>query len=443
MQGSALTSDVVRLVARAWQLADSDPDTALGSARKATETICLHAYLDTIAVGQVSLATMIEKLTRAQTLPHRLVAPLAAIRDAAPETDDAPMDGRVVHTCLVALDEVVRWYFTSYLSQPVPLELATREAAPVRAAMAATIRTRPIALCASARATYVGSDGGEWATVTAANELGALPSTGPFGAAVVDASGTLTVACWGTSVKQLRDAAWSEIVLGAPTLALADTARGLFAGDADGGLTIVPTTSRIPVQEQSLGEPVVALQSTGDAIVALGTSGKVTACGATLVAVDTSAIGRVHALFPGVRTGSAIVAGTEGYAVLVTGDRAALAAVVVDGPALRGVAPFHDRERALIYADGGDAWIADAGLARVARLRVRVVGAAATPDGTVLAWTGDGELHVVAHDGAIRRIGERDIVLAAADLERAGGYIAIHWSASDGARVSRGRSAWT
>jgi hypothetical protein len=72
----------------------------------------------------------------------------------------------------------------------------------------------------------------------------------------------------------------------------------------------------------------------------------------------------------------------------------------------------------------------------------KVAGAVAGTDGTVLAWTTDGVLHVVGHDGASWRITEGGVVLALPEPNQIRGSIAIHWTAAGGARVSRGHVAW-
>jgi hypothetical protein len=106
---------------------------------------------------------------------------------------------------------------------------------------------------------------------------------------------------------------------------------------------------------------------------------------------------------------------------------------------------FANRGRAFIYADNGDAWIIEDGLGRPSRVHLdnaEVAGAAPGADGTVLAWTTDGALHVVGHDGASWRVTDGGVVLAVPEPDTARGSIAIHWTAAGGARVTRGHVAW-
>jgi hypothetical protein len=294
----------------------------------------------------------------------------------------------------------------------------------------------------------IGTDRGEWLSVTSGDRLEPLADTGPVSDAVDHGDGTLTVACWAPMLKQLRNGTWTDLALSAPATALAMTPRGLVLADTGGGISLLAGTSRVPVQELTSPEPLVALLALDDGLVALGASGslEVTAWpgGETsLTPVHTGSIGRAHAIFPGLRRGTAFVAGARGLGVL---ERQRLTSVSTDlGDRIAGVAVFVERARAFAYADNGDAWIVDEGLARPARVRLgdgKVAGAVAGTDGTVLAWTTDGVLHVVGHDGASWRIADGGVVLALPEPNQIRGSIAIHWTAAGGARVSRGHVAW-
>ncbi|MCX5745930.1 MAG: hypothetical protein NT062_25920 [Proteobacteria bacterium] len=313
----------------------------------------------------------------------------------------------------------------------------------------------PVTILAKPGACVIGSETGEWAVADRGDRITPLPATGPFGAAVLDTAGSLIVSCWAPVVQQLRAGArtWEPIELGATPLALVATPRGVISGDATGGLAIVPTSSRISVQELTAAEPVVELCSTDDGLAILGASGALEVTGwpfratetspyrdgAQLARVDTAAIGRPYGLFPGVREGSAIVAGRRGIAALAGN---ALAYVVVGELEVRGVVRFAGADRACLFTDGGEAWILDPSLARVTRVRtVDIAGASAMPDGTVLIWTHHGDLALLASDGAVRGLAGRDVVGAAPDPDRASGYLAVHWTATDGVSLSRG-GAW-
>lgn len=239
-----------------------------------------------------------------------------------------------------------------------------------------------------------------------------------------------------------------QLVLSAPATALAVTPRGLVIADTTGGLSLLAGSSRVPVQELTSPEPILGLVTVDDGLVVLGASGSVEVTSwpgseGGLVPVHTGSIGRAHAIFPGLRHGTAVVAGARGVGVL---ERQRLVSVTTDlGDRISGVAVFGERGRAFLYADSGEAWIVDEGLARPARVRLgdaKVAGAAPGTDGTVLAWTTDGVLHVVGHDGASWRITEGGVVLALPEPNQIRGSIAIHWSATGGTRVTRGHVAW-
>lgn len=308
-------------------------------------------------------------------------------------------------------------------------------------------RSIPVSAFTIGDSLVIGTDSGEWLTLRHGDVLHPLPSTGPISAVVEDRAGTITVACWEPVLKQLRDSEWTTLSLSAPAVALAVTPAGLVIADTSAGLWLLAGSSRVPVHELTAAEPVVALEATEEGLVVLAASGAVEATvwpghDGGLLPVNTASIGRAHALFPGIRRGTALVAGARGIAVL---DRHRLVAVTTDlGDRVGGAAVFRDRGRAFLHADNGEAWIVDEGLGRPARVRIgnaEIAGCAPGTDGTVLAWTTDGALHVVGHDGASWRVADRDVVLGAPEVARAGS-IAIHWTASIGAHVTRGHVAW-
>jgi hypothetical protein len=310
------------------------------------------------------------------------------------------------------------------------------------------VRSIPVAAFAHRGSLVIGTDSGEWLSLGSGERLVALPETGPISDAVESPDGTVTVACWEPVLKQLRDGAWIDLALSAPATALAVTPRGLVIADTGGGLSLLAGASRVPVQELSGPEPIMSLQAIDGGLVALGASGSVEVTDwpggePVLMPVHTGSIGRAHAIFPGLRPGTALVAGARGIAVLERQRLASATTALSDR--ISGVAVFANRGRAFIYADNGDAWIIEDGLGRPSRVQLgnaEVAGAAPGADGTVLAWTTDGALHVVGHDGASWRVTDGGVVLAVPEPDTARGSIAIHWTAADGARVTRGHVAW-
>jgi hypothetical protein len=316
-----------------------------------------------------------------------------------------------------------------------------------RKSIAAGVHARPSALLAGSRALVLGTDLGEWRTIGAGGELRPLPATGPVGAAVVDGAGIVTVSCWEASIKQLRRDGWAEIMLDAAALALAVSPHGVIAGDAAGGLTLVPEGSRAPVHELVTKTPIVELHAAGDSLVVLDALGALSTTtwpkgAAELVPIDPRALGRPHTLVPGPHAAATVVVGDRGLGLL---DATGLTGVVIE-PFVRAVTWFPGTDRACVVTDAGAAWIVDGTLARVARIRIAeacVEGCAAMPDGCLLAWTADGDLYAIEPTGAARRLEEGDVVLAAPDPGEAAGYVALHWTASGGVRLSMGRTAWS
>jgi hypothetical protein len=308
--------------------------------------------------------------------------------------------------------------------------------------------SRPVAAFPIHGSLVIGTDTGAWLSLGSGEQLTAIGSAGPMSAAVQDAAGTLTVASWEPRLAQLRDGAWVSIALAAPAIALAVTPRGLVIADVDGGLSLLAGAARAPVQELTAGEPVLELVASDAGLVALSCSGAVATTGwpradapAVLAFVDTTAVGRVHALFPGVRDGTVLVAGARGCGVL---DRGRLVAVANDlGDRIAGAAVFRGRGRALLHTDEGDACVVDDRLSRTARTGAgAIAGCTSGDDGSVLAWTTAGGLQAIASDGTHQALVAGAVVLAVPEVGRVGAA-AIHWAPATGVRVTRGHVAWT
>jgi hypothetical protein len=305
----------------------------------------------------------------------------------------------------------------------------------------------PIAVLSGKQAPLLATEAGEWFVIEPDGTLVALPATGPFAAAIADAASVVTVACWDGSIKQLRGRVWAErALLEAPAVALASSARGVVAGDASGGLSLIATGPRPAVAALIATAPIVELGTADDMLVALDSSGLLVAtrwplAGDDLAPVTAEPLGRPYALYPGIRAATVIAVGSRGLGV-IAGDR--LTATVAE-PGIRAVIAFRDQARACVVTDSGAAWIVDGSLAKIARIRIGpagIAGAASGGDGNLLAWTTDGDLLSVRPDGAVRRLIEGDVVLAAPDPDGISGYLAVHWTAEREPRVSRGEATW-
>jgi hypothetical protein len=312
-----------------------------------------------------------------------------------------------------------------------------------------SLRSVPVAAFSHGGTLVIATDNGDWLRLGAGDALEPMMATGPMSDVVAESDGTVTVACWTPELRQLRGGAWTTISLSAPATALASTPRGIVISDTSGGLSLLSGAARVPVQELTSPEPILSLVWAGS-LVALGASGTVEVSTwpvveGGLMPIHTGTIGRAHAIFGGIRPGTAIICGARGLAILdADGQRPRLQAVTTDlKERVSGAAVFADRQRALVYADSGDGWIVDESLVRAhpVRLSAGILGATASGDGSVLAWTADGALHTIGHDGATWRVTGDGVVLAVADPGRTG-TLAIHWTASGGTRVTRGHVAW-
>jgi hypothetical protein len=121
-----------RLVLKARYYAESDPEVALGQARKSAEAICYRLFQAEIGnPGKMMLEDLMTKLQARQVIPPHVVIPLRTIQLYGNYGSHA-QDGHVavsaewVAPCLSALAQVTQWYFTDYLGIALPSELDRR-----------------------------------------------------------------------------------------------------------------------------------------------------------------------------------------------------------------------------------------------------------------------------------------------------------------------------
>lgn len=378
--------------------------------------------------------------------------------------ETAVSEGRVAMHTLSEDDENFEWslpvlHMRSSDGQLFDLETHSERPAGVERARPSpppgSVRQPSVARCAlpsvvlaAKQGPVLGTDAGEWFAIDAGGATVPLPPTGPFSAALVDSSGIATVACWESSIKQLRGARWVEHMAVAPPLTLAVSELGVMVGDTSGGFSIVDPASWSPVLDIAMTAPVLDVRIAGASLAVVDASGRLAVTPwpprdpFALATLDTTELGRPFALCPGPRPGTLVAIGKLGIGII---DGNALASVVAEA-SVRTVATFRGRDRACVLTDAGTAWIADVTLARIAGVRLAgagIEGLAAAGDGSVLAWTADGDLHSIDPDGGVRRLVEGDVVLAAADPDDRAGYLAVHWAADRELRVSRGRTTWT
>jgi formylglycine-generating enzyme required for sulfatase activity len=121
-----------RLVLKAHQYQQSDPESALNQARKSAEAICYHLFRVEIGKpGNMMLEDLISKLKDRGIIPPRVVLSLKTIQlfgnfgSHAQNGQDGYEEVSVesVAPCLSALAVVTNWYFSDYLGIDLPREL--------------------------------------------------------------------------------------------------------------------------------------------------------------------------------------------------------------------------------------------------------------------------------------------------------------------------------
>lgn len=274
-------------------------------------------------------------------------------------------------------------------------------------------------------------------------EVGApesLPPTGEVSAAASDGT-LLAVATWDGKLHRLEGDAWRSIDVDQPILALAYTSKGLVLADAGGGLSLLGGTASVPIQEMAAQDPIVELARADDGLLAIAAGGGLVTSkwpgveGARLTDADTELIGRAHALFA--TAGEAVIVAGAGGVGVWHGARLVATSVELD-ERVRSAAVFANGSRMCFVTDAGSAYVADQNLARVVRARGggSFIGAAASADGAALAWTADGALYAISADGAAAKLPAANVVLAAR------GNLAVHWTAAQGVKITRGVAAW-
>ena len=105
-----------RLVLKARRYAESDPEVALGQARKSAEAICYRLFQAEIGPpGKMMLEDLMTKLQAKQVLPPHVVVPLRTIQlygnfGAHAQDEHVEVSVEWVAPCLSALAQVTNWY---------------------------------------------------------------------------------------------------------------------------------------------------------------------------------------------------------------------------------------------------------------------------------------------------------------------------------------------
>ncbi|EIC20687.1 DUF4145 domain-containing protein [Thiorhodovibrio frisius] len=118
-----------RLIVKAQQYAVTDPEVALGQARKSAEAICCRLFQAEIGKpGKMMLDELITKLQARQVIPPDVLVPLRTIQmygnfGVHAQDGHREISAEWVAPCLSALAQVTTWYFTDYLGVALPSTL--------------------------------------------------------------------------------------------------------------------------------------------------------------------------------------------------------------------------------------------------------------------------------------------------------------------------------
>jgi hypothetical protein len=122
-----------RLVLKAREYAEKDPEVALGQARKSAEAICYRLFQVEIGPpGKMMLEDLITKLQAQRVIPPHVVIPLRTIQlygnfGAHAQERHEEVSVEWVAPCLSALAQVTNWYFRDYLGIALPTALERHE----------------------------------------------------------------------------------------------------------------------------------------------------------------------------------------------------------------------------------------------------------------------------------------------------------------------------
>jgi hypothetical protein len=131
----AIAARVAELVSKARSYAKTDPEVALGQARKAAEAIARTVYAREVGEpGKMLLNELLQKLAAQKAVPQSIQIPFGTIQvygnfGSHAQSDMRTIDADYVAPAISALNAVTAWFFDEYLTHPMPA-LATPPAAP-------------------------------------------------------------------------------------------------------------------------------------------------------------------------------------------------------------------------------------------------------------------------------------------------------------------------
>ena len=128
----ALVARAAELVGKARGYGVTDPEVALGQARKAAEAIARAIYARELGEpGKMLLNELLQRLAMHGLIPPTIQILLATIQvygnfGSHAQSDPRPIDAAFIAPALAALAAVVPWFFDEYLARPAPPEIAAQ-----------------------------------------------------------------------------------------------------------------------------------------------------------------------------------------------------------------------------------------------------------------------------------------------------------------------------
>ncbi len=320
--------------------------------------------------------------------------------------------------------------------------------------------SRPALALAARSSIFIATDSGAWFRASRGKSflIHRLPDLDGASAPAVDSSGTLWIGLFDGVIATPRDDEWAYHATDAVVLSVAATPWGLALGDASGTVSLREPPAP-PIAKVALGEAVVELMPFDQGIVALGASGGLWRIEQpqggvfSAAAISThTALGRPVGLFSTGNGSKVGVFSPERLALLSRGASRLTVGIRrfadgIDKVVPLGAIPGKADSPLGLLTDAGDIWLVDAELKASSRVDLPggandVVGLAAGPLGSLLAWTAGGSLFSI-RDRSVQALATADVATALAGPDSHDQVVVVYWVKKRTLKVSRFRPGST
>jgi hypothetical protein len=281
---------------------------------------------------------------------------------------------------------------------------------------------RPVKCITGEKETFIVTESGEWAGISADGEIyPALSRISDHSAAIFGANQELIVGIYESMIVRLRGTHWEYFPQEAPVLCLENHPDGDIGGTAAGGILFLGDPPFVPVFR--IRDPVIALASFDKGLVILGARGIFgyvpfpIAAGASLVWIDTEELDRPVGLFKSIDFDQVGVYSPTRIGMV---DPVKNEINICDHEFEEGIRDIiFLGARSNPYAvltDAGNLILADAVLDRVRVItfpkKTYVSGCLPGRGDQIFAWTNGGGLYAISGLGSVKEIASNDVVLA-------------------------------